>query len=643
MAVLLLGGLTVTGIGFAAASVLHRGPQDTCADGTPRTTLNITTAPSLATPVNQLATAFSRAHSSGAAGACVSLTVTSTPSDRALDALAHMNGSDTASPDVWIPESADWLELGQESTATAQQLPTRATTIAGSPVVIAMPRDKAQVLGWPERHMTWADLSAAATTPGFWAAHGQPGWGEFRLAMANPENSTAALRAVIGTVSTGRAVAPAEMTAGTFDQDRGAQAVVLRLEHSISWLPQYDSQLFAALRTGSAGGDGVAGSTASVGADGQADTAQTGGGPAPSAFPALESDVIAYNRGLTAGNSTSLAVSLVASYPSDGSFTATVPYVVLTRTSDQEAKHAAASSFLDYVRGDAGRRALTTAGFRTPAELDGQDDPGGLASTLSVVDGVRATPPKLASTDASDTVLGTARRFFRHARQRAATLVALDTSGSMALGTSGSMALGRIDDPGRTRLRTAADIIQNGLALFDGDNQAELWQFSGELPGGHRVLAPMAPLDSPGRVGTHRDDLTAAPGSLRPSGVTDLYSTIVTAVRDRTQHHVAGRLNEVIVLTDGDATDADAGTAAGGDRRRTVATNEPTLDQAVASIRGAFDPRHPVQLIIIACDPAADMTSLQRLADAGGGRAYRAPDANALFGIYVDTLTQTTS
>jgi len=641
----------VTGIGFAAASVLHSGSQDTCADGTPRTNLAITAAPSLATPINQLATAFSRAHSG--AGACISPTVTSTPSDRALDALTRAGGSEATGPDVWIPESADWLELGQESNTTDQLLPNRATTIAGSPVVIAMPRSMAQVLGWPEHHLTWADLASAATTPGFWATHGKPGWGEFHLAMANPENSAAALRTVIGTVSTERSLAPAAMAAATFDQDRDAQAVVLRLERSVSWLPRYDSQLFTAIRTNSTTGttDEAATRDGSAGADAAATavSSDTNPAPVPSAFPALESDVIAYNRALANGVGGATSVSLVASYPTDGVFTATVPYIVLNRTAEQSAKSAAAGAFLDYVRGDAGRRALTAAGLRTPTELDGQDDPRGLAASLSAVDGVRTTPPKLASTDASDTALGTARRFFRHAHQRAAALVAVDTSGSMNQPVSG-------DAGHRTRLQAANDTLRAALGLFADDNQAELWQFAGVLQDGHRVLAPMARLDAPaggngddegGDGGdadrTHRDDLLASSAALRPSGVTNLYATIVAAVRDRTERYVAGRRNEVIVLTDGDRTEADQPPTDGDrtDRRRTLAANEPTLDQAISSIRSAIDPHRPVQLIIIASEPTADMTSLQRLADAADGHAYRAPDAAGLFGLYVDTLTQT--
>jgi Ca-activated chloride channel family protein len=605
--VLVLGGLTVTGLGFAAASVWHGGSPDECADGTERVALTITTAPTLSAPISRLATAFERAPRD-AGGSCLTISVSATPSDRALDALSRSGTTGVTTPDVWIPESADWLELGQESNSAARQLPVRATTIAGSPVVIAMPRQMARRLGWPEHHLTWAELATDAATPGFWAGQGEAGRGEFRFAMANPENSAAALRAVIGTVSAARGIAPASLTPGTFDQDRVTQATVLRLDRSVSWLPRYDSQLFDAVRSGGTG------------------DATNVPAAVPSAFPALESDVIAYNRAVAVRNGAVQATTLVASYPADGSFTATVPYIVLNRTSDAPAKQAAADAFLAYLRGDAGRRALTAAGFRTPAELDGRDDPGGLAASLTITDGVRATPPKLASTDASDSVLGTARRFFRHVRERAAILALVDSSGSMSLPMTG--------DPGRTRIQAAAETAQAGLSLFPSDSEVQLWQFSGDLPDGHLELAPMATLDAPGRAGTHRDDLLAA-RTLRPTGVTNLYSTAVAAVRDRVDHFVEGRLNMVIMFTDGSTDD-------GGDGARRTASGEPTLDQAVTALRAAADPRRPVQLIIVACDPAADMTRLQSLAEATGGHAYLNPDLTGLFNLYADMLTQTT-
>ncbi len=622
LAVLLLGGLTITGAGFAAAAVWHSGSSDECADGTPRAALTITAAPTLTKPIRALADAYGQAHRE-AGQPCTSITVVPTPSDRALDALARAGTPGSGTSDVWIPESADWLELGQESDTASRQLPARATTIAGSPVVIAMPRAMAAELGWPEHHLTWAELATDAATPGFWAAHGKPSWGEFRLAMANPENSAPSLRAVIGTVSAARGIGPAELTSGTFDQDRVAQATVLRLDSSVAWLPRYDSELFDAVRTGGGG----SASTSPPAASGDVDEVPDG---MPSAFPALESDVIAYNRAAVSA-STKVPSSLVASYPTDGSFTASVPYIVLARASATSSKRAAADGFLHYLRGDAGRRALSAAGLRTPAELAGGSDPAGLAGTLTIIDGVRTTPPKLASVDASDTVLGTARRFFRHARQRTSMLALIDASGSMGLP--------RTDDPGRTRIETAAQIAQAGLALFPPDSDVQLWQFAGDLPDGHRELAAMAPLNSPGAHGTHRDDLFAD-GPPRTTGVTNLYATAVAAVRDRIDHYATGRLNTVIMFTDGNVDDGGAGGGSGSSSgARPAAAGGPTLDQAIAALRAEADPKRPVQMIIVACDPSADLAALTRLAAATGGHAYLNPDLDSLFDVYAGALT----
>ncbi|WP_235949479.1 VWA domain-containing protein [Candidatus Frankia alpina] len=250
---------------------------------------------------------------------------------------------------------------------------------------------------------------------------------------------------------------------------------------------------------------------------------------------------------------------------------------------------------------------------------------------------MRSTPPKLAGTDASDSVLGTARRFFRHSRERGATLAVLDTSGSMALPLT--------DDAGRTRIQAATDTTLAGLRLLAPDSEVGLWQSSAELPEGHRELAPLARLNAPGHTGTQRDGLTAAPAGLKPAGSSNLYSTAVAAVRQLTSRFASGRINRVVLFTDGDNNaggDDHAGSNdhAGSEQSgRPAANPEPTLDQAVSALQAAADPRRPVQLIVIASDPGADFAALQRLAGATGGHAYLTPDADDLFDIYVNTLT----
>ncbi|OFB43160.1 VWA domain-containing protein [Frankia sp. B2] len=605
-ALLVLGALTATGIGFAARAAWDAGSAGECADGGERATLTITTAPALAAPISRLAADFDRqrAGAEGSAGPCVTLAVSVVASDRVLDTLSRPESPDSPGPpDVWIPESADWLELGQESDPVTAKLPAKATTIAGSPVVIAMPRLMAQRLGWPEHHVTWAELAAAAGEADFWTHRGEPQWGDFRFAMANPEHSAAALRAVIATVGAARGLTAAEMTTGTFDQDRAAQLTVLRQERSIDWLPEYDQQLFDSVRTGG--------------------TENGAAGSAPSAFPALEADVIAYNRSLTSQNGNPPATTLVASYPSDGMFTATVPYIVLKKTASSSSRRAAADAFAAFLRGDAGRAALSGAGFRTPTELAGHDDPGGLAGTLNATDGVRSVPPKLASTDASDSTLGTARRFFRHARQRGATLVALDSSGSMAEPVPGT-------DPSRTRLQAAVETSLAGLRLFAPDSQVGLWRFSGEQGAqgvqGYRDLVPMAALNAPGRGGTHRDELIAAQAGIVPGGATDLYATTLAAFRFLTQHYVPGRLNQVVILTDG--RDTNRGAAA------------PSLDSLIEQLHAEYDPKRPVAIIMIAYSNDADLTALSRIAAATAGRSYLRPDPSQVVDIYLDALTR---
>jgi Ca-activated chloride channel family protein len=66
-------------------------------------------------------------------------------------------------PDVWIPDSATWLQR-LRAAGGQDWLPADAPSVGRSPVVLAMPQPLATTLGWPNKKLTWPDLLPRLTS-----------------------------------------------------------------------------------------------------------------------------------------------------------------------------------------------------------------------------------------------------------------------------------------------------------------------------------------------------------------------------------------------------------------------------------------------------------------------------------------------
>jgi Ca-activated chloride channel family protein len=232
-------------------------------------------------------------------------------------------------PDVWAPDSTAWVRRASTAPVAERMMPDLQPSLARTPAVVAMPKPMAEALGWPNGDVSWQDLiNTVAADPAGWGKYGKPQWGPFRFGMTDPLKSTAgllSLMAVLDSNDDGE-VAPAE------------QDTVYKLKQERAVYTDTTDQILTELRA----------------ADRQ-------GGDAAlkyvSAFPALEQDVLMYNKG-------NPAVPLVAVYPSNGSADADNPYLVLDAPWSVKARQAVAKEFLKYARGPVGRKAFLDAGFR---------------------------------------------------------------------------------------------------------------------------------------------------------------------------------------------------------------------------------------------------------------------------------------
>ena len=438
-------------------------------------------------------------------GKCVSVNINSVDSLLVTQQLSGRwdTKSDGAPPDVWVPESSVWIRQASVSPTAEPLMPDLQPSLARSPSVIAMPRDMATTLGWPNTTFDWPDIAKDASDPAFWTGHGKT-WGKFQFTMTDPETSTAGLLALM-------AIADAD-NSGSVDQTESDG--ILKLNQT---------------KHGDAGGTGdiLKGLAA---ADAQSTNAALS---YVSAFPALEQDVISYNRN-------DPKEPLVAVYPKSGSYDADHPYLILRNPKwGTPGSLTAATAFEAYVRGPHARLTFLAAGFR-----DSNRRGNGKFTSAAGVQGNALVLPLPRAVLVPDSVRQTLYRWTA-VSQQANMLIVLDVSGSMDNVVKGS---------GKTRLQLAKIAALNAIQQFDPQSRVGLWEFATQLDGtkDYKSLVSLGPLGETLPDGkTRGDELTTAVNGLTAHGNTGLYNTIAAAQAAVRANYVPNATNVVVLMTDG--------------------------------------------------------------------------------------------
>jgi hypothetical protein len=264
------------------------------------TTLNVTAATDIAPTITQIAKKVS---DESEQGGCYRVNVSTRDSAVMAEALAVSDG--TEPPDVWIPESTMWLQRAQDK--GAWNTPVDGSSIANSPVVIALTEEAASVLGWPQKKIGWADLIGPVP--------------KAKVGMPDPAREPVGVATLFGLRDVIK-TAPDPAAAGT--------AAMRKL--SLFTLSQ-NSELFARLPGGTSQDEPLDG------------------------FPTSENALLRHNAQQDGGK-------LVAIYADPAAPSLDYPYVVLPEAS--EAKRAVAAQFLDRLQAQETSEALADAGFRTP-------------------------------------------------------------------------------------------------------------------------------------------------------------------------------------------------------------------------------------------------------------------------------------
>ena len=547
--------LSLTGIVVSAATaslvVIGAGSwlgyqQLSAGDCSGQVRLDVTAATEVAEAVQTAANAWTKGEDAQVDRVCVKVAVTAADPATAAAAIAAkhgvtlpgVTGGKAAVPDVWIPDSSTWLL--RVSGEAPGFVPTDTAPVAESPVVLAVPAPVAQQLGWPKKQLKWEDLLAQLTK-------GK----SLRPGIVDPTRDAAGLTGLLA------------LGAAAGNDAAGA------------------TQKVRALRE-------LAANTSSIRQDlvekfpRTAEEVTTG----LSAAPLSEEDVLAFN----ADNP---PIPLAALYLDPAPTALNYPFAVMPEVDPQKSK--AAAALHEALRGTTFRNALATAGLRGPDGLGGAGftAPQGAPETVAPVlrpgaDASQGAAASAQATTAISQVLGSWAAITQPGR----VLAVFDISGSMLdkVPTAG----------GLTRAEVTKRAAAQGLQLFDDKWSVGTWFFSTDLVGSQpwEPKVPISPLSSA------RTKLNDALNEMKPKkdGNTGLYDTALAAYKNVQKGWLPGRVNSVILFTDGE-NENDGGLE---------------QDELLSALKKARDPAKPVRMVIIGIGTEINRAELKSIADASG-------------------------
>ena len=591
--ILLAGGGYFAGTRLASDST----SSGDCAQAMP---LTVRTGPTLTAPLTQFATTYND-EKHRVLGKCVQVKVETVDSGQTAQAIAAgwADQQYGQAPDVWVPESADWVALAKTTAAGVKLLgsggASAGTVVASSPVVLAMPRPMAVALGWPDRQLSWADLRANENSTSFWAGRGHPEWGDFDIGFANPRTSSAGVAAVLNVVGSSIGQPSSALTEAQFTGDLTTKGAVLSFERGADLVADSDPDLLTSYVGW--GKNASQHMSALVMPENLVYQANVGASAA-----------VASDDSIAAGAVAPAAVLLVAAYPTDGLVVDDATYQPLGLRAGSN-RAAAAADFQAMLLGAEGQATFSSDGFRSPDRRNSK-----LTEKLGLTPTLR-TEPRLSP---DGRTIDGARRTFQGIHQRGNTLAVFDTSGSMDLPVSGS--------DGKTRLQIAVGAAEAAVPLFASDSRLGLWQFSTRLDGTrpYRELVPVGLMSDQVDGVSRTQALATAVGGLRAQGGTGLYATALAAFEALSAQYQPDKPNQVVLLTDGQNDDP---------------TSTLSLDQLVAQLKAEYNPKKPVHIITIGYGTDADLDALGQISAATGSKTYPAKDPNEILTIMINALT----
>lgn len=490
-------------------------------------------------------------------------------------------------PTVWSPASTVWTD---RVAAAGNDGVSGAKSFTRTPVVLGVPESMAEALGYPKKPISLQDIAKLVADPKGWGSVGKPLWGSFKIAKTNPNTSTTGLSTILmqAYAASGKTkdLTPADVQkAATFSRTFESGAI------------HYGDTTGSVLKTLYEGSRGA------------------GGSAYVSAVAIEETSLFNYNKGNPDSHTVQPGEELVpprekliAVYPSGGSMWSDNPAVVLDEPWVSAKQKAAGTAFVEFLQTDAAQQVLPEYGFRPVAK--GVD----VSSHLNAEVGIDPSMPKVTLPKPAPTVVSAAIDQWLQIRKPSAVLELIDISGSMST---------EIGD-GRTRLDGAIDGASQTLGHFRPTDEIGVWAFTTEISS--KLGDNLVPVREFGRLGAGREQLEDQIADLAHArqGGTPLYDAIGDAYDYMVKHAEPGRINAIVVLSDGEDTDS-----------------QTSLDSLLVRInQSAKEGRAdtPVRIFTIVYSDDADKNILGRIAKASGGQSFDASDPERIDAVFASVI-----
>ncbi|GAA4770043.1 substrate-binding and vWA domain-containing protein [Microbacterium gilvum] len=492
-------------------------------------------------------------------------------------------------PTLWSPASTVWTD--RVAAAASANLVGEPASFTRTPVVFGMPQPMAEALGWPDVQPSITDFAELCQNPDGWGSVGKDVWGSFKISKTNPNTSTTGLSAILM-----QSYEAAGKTEGLTTADVDAAAEFSRVfEECVIHYGDTTGNVLSTLYDETQNGASGSGYVSAVALE--------------------ETSLLNYNQGNPDSHTvqpgetlTPPKTKLVAIYPAGGSMWSDNPVTVLGADWVTDEQRVAGEAFAAFLQTPAAQAVLPDYGFRP------LDESVPLGDLFTAEYGVDPALPAVTLPKPEVGVISTAIDQWTQVRKPSSVMELIDISASMDE---------EIGD-GRSRLDGAIEGAQSTLDHFRSTDEIGVWAFttgvSSEAGENLTVIRDVTAL------GSDRESLDSSLDDLRyaqRSG-TPLYDSILAAYEEMTARAEPGRINAIVVLSDGEDTDS--------------ATSLDSLIARIGEDATEGGDETLVRIFPIAYSEAADQTALQRIADATGGQLFDASDAERIDLVFASVI-----
>jgi Ca-activated chloride channel family protein len=492
-------------------------------------------------------------------------------------------------PTLWSPASTVWTDR-VAAVGNGGQL-ADVNSFTRTPVVYGVPESMAKALGYPAKPVSLTDIKNLIANPDGWGSVGKPLWGSFTISKTNPNTSTTGLSAILMQSY----AAAGKQDALTVDDVAAASDFSRAFESGAIHYGDTTGKVLTTLYNETQNG---ATNTGYV-----------------SAIALEETSLINYNMGNPDSHTiepgeklTPPKEKLVAVYPSEGSLWSDNPVAVLNTAWVSAEKKAAGEAFAEFLQTNPAQTVLPEFGFRP---LDAGVDLGDL---FTPANGIDPAQPAVTLPLPDAGVVSAAIDQWEDIRKPSAVLELVDISGSMKE---------PIGD-GRSRLDGAISGVQSTVGHFRGGDEVGVWAFTTEIKSelGDNIV-PVREFKS---LGADKENLQDSVEDLRRANKagTPLYDAISKSYDYMLERAEPGRINAIVVLTDGDDTDSK--------------TSLESLLVKLNSAKTEGGNSTQVRIFPIAYGEEAKLEALEQIAKASGGQAFDASDASKIDTVFASVI-----